>query len=40
MKRFFFALLLAVLLLTGCVESEPSTVATISPGPNAVAVDG
>ena len=39
MKRFVIFLILTVLLLTGCVEKEPSTVATISPGPTAVTVD-
>ena len=33
MKRFLIVLLLASALLTGCTKSEPSTVATISPGP-------
>ena len=33
MKRFMIMLLLMTALLTGCVKSEPSTVATISPGP-------
>ena len=32
MKRFLIVLLLASALLTGCTKSEPSTVATISPG--------
>jgi major membrane immunogen (membrane-anchored lipoprotein) len=32
MKRFFVVVLLASVLLTGCTKSEPSTVATISPG--------
>ena len=37
MKRFLIMLMLSVLLLTGCHKSEPSTVATISPGPGVVA---
>ena len=40
MKRFFVVLLLAAALLTGCTQSEPSTVATISPGPISGMVDG
>ena len=40
MKRFFVVLLLASVLLTGCTKSEPSTVATISPGPIFGMVDG
>ena len=40
MKRFFVVLLLASALLTGCTKSEPSTVATISPGPISGMVDG
>lgn len=39
MKRFVLVLMLSVLLLTGCHKSEPSTVATISPGPSAVTVN-
>lgn len=37
MKRFCLYMLL-FLLLTGCAESEPATVATISPGPASVTV--
>ena len=37
MKRFFAMVILTVLLLTGCVEKEPPTVATISPGPSVAA---
>ena len=40
MKRFLIVLLLASALLTGCTKSEPSTVATISPGPISGMVDG
>ena len=36
MKRFVILMLLSVLLLTGCHKSEPSTVATVSPGPAVV----
>ena len=32
MKRFLVFLLITAALLTGCTKSEPSTVATISPG--------
>ena len=38
MKRICWLLVL-VLLLTGCTEKEPPTVATISPGPVTVTVD-
>lgn len=40
MKRFFIFLLLTAVLLTGCTKSEPSTVATISPGPISGMMDG
>jgi outer membrane biogenesis lipoprotein LolB len=40
MKRFFVILLLASALLTGCTQSEPSTVATISPGSILEMVEG
>ena len=40
MKRLFVVLLLAVVLLTGCTKSEPSTVATISPGPISGMMEG
>ena len=40
MKRFLIVLLLASALLTGCTKSEPSTVATISPGPISGMVEG
>lgn len=33
MKRLFLMLMLFALLMTGCTEAEPATVATISPGP-------
>lgn len=39
MKRFCMMLMMLVLLLTGCTESEPATVATISPGPVTVTVN-
>lgn len=39
MKRFCLMLMLLALLLTGCAESEPATVATISPGPVTVTAD-
>ena len=39
MKRFLTFLLLLTLLLAGCSEAEPSTVATISPGPTTVTVN-
>ena len=38
MKRICLMLLMFALLLTGCTESEPATVATISPGPVTVTV--
>jgi len=37
MKRFMILLLLTGLLLSGCMKSEPDTVATISPGAETVA---
>ena len=37
MKRFVILVMLSVMLLTGCHFSEPSTVATVSPGPDVVA---
>lgn len=40
MKRICLLMMLLVLLLTGCTEPEPATVATISPGPVTVTVDG
>ena len=36
MKRFVMILMLSALLLSGCYKPEPSTVATISPGPGFV----
>lgn len=39
MKRFCLMILLLALLLTGCAEPEPVTVATISPGPVSVTVN-
>ena len=40
MKRFCLLLMmLLALLLAGCAESEPATVATISPGPETVTVN-
>ena len=36
MKRFLIVLMLSAALLTGCHKSEPSTVATVSPGPGIV----
>jgi len=39
MKRFCLMLLLIALLLAGCSEAEPATVATISPGPVSVTVN-
>jgi len=39
MKRFCLMILLLSLLLAGCAESEPATVATISPGPVTVTVN-
>ena len=36
MKRFLILMILCAALLTGCHKSEPSTVATISPGPGIV----
>ena len=36
MKRFVIAMMLSALLLTGCHKSEPTTVATVSPGPDVV----
>ena len=38
MKRICLLMMLLALLLTGCAESEPATVATISPGPVSVTV--
>ena len=38
MKRICLIVMLLALLLTGCAESEPATVATISPGPVTVTV--
>jgi len=38
MKRMFLFMMLLALLLTGCREQEPATVATISPGPVSVTV--
>jgi len=38
MKRICLFLMLLVLLLTGCSQEEPATVATISPGPVSVTV--
>lgn len=38
MKRFCIMLMMLALLLAGCTESEPATVATISPGPVTVTV--
>ena len=38
MKRFCLMILTLALLLAGCGESEPATVATISPGPVSVTV--
>jgi len=34
MKRICLMIVLLALLLPGCAESEPATVATISPGPD------
>ena len=39
MKRICLMIMLLALLLTGCAESEPATVATISPGPVTVTVN-
>ena len=39
MKRICLFMMLLVLLLTGCTEVEPATVATISPGPVSVTVN-
>ena len=39
MKRLLVFLVLTALLLTGCAELEPATVATISPGPATVTVN-
>ena len=39
MKRICLLMMLLALLLTGCAEPEPATVATISPGPETVTVD-
>ena len=39
MKRICLLLTLLALLLTGCGNEEPTTVATISPGPTAVTVN-
>ena len=39
MKRICLVMMLLALLLTGCTESEPPTVATISPGPVSVTVN-
>ena len=39
MKRLCLLIMLLALLLTGCAESEPATVATISPGPVSVTVN-
>ena len=38
MKRICLLMMLLALLLTGCAEPEPATVATISPGPISVTV--
>lgn len=38
MKRICLIVMLLTLFLTGCTESEPATVATISPGPVSVTV--
>ncbi len=38
MKRICLIVMLLALLLTGCADSEPATVATISPGPATVTV--
>lgn len=39
MKRFCLIVMLFAVLLTGCTNAEPTTVATISPGPAAVTVN-
>lgn len=39
MKRICLLMMLLALLLTGCAEPEPATVATISPGPETATVD-
>jgi len=39
MKRICLIVMLLTLLLTGCAEPEPATVATISPGPSTVTVN-
>lgn len=39
MKRICLMILMFTLLLTGCAQTEPATVATISPGPAAVTVN-
>ena len=39
MKRICLLMMLLALLLTGCAEPEPATVATISPGPVTVTVN-
>ena len=39
MKRICLIMMLLALLLTGCADPEPATVATISPGPAAVTVN-
>lgn len=39
MKRFVLAILLLVLLITGCVEKESAVVATVSPAPVSVTVN-
>ena len=39
MKRICLLVMLLALLLTGCGNEEPATVATISPGPAAVTVN-
>ena len=39
MKRICLMILMFALLLTGCAQTEPATVATISPGPAAVTVN-
>ena len=39
MKRICMLMMLVALLLAGCKNTEPTTVATISPGPTAVTVN-
>ena len=39
MKRLLILLMLSAALMTGCHKAEPSTVATVSPGPGIVNVN-